>query len=67
MGPWTIRVAGSGVTPVDCTTVEPDVVFPGVSSIDTAPFRLTETAKAFGVRLSYGRHPKRDHSGRPIT
>jgi hypothetical protein len=53
--PWVCvleRKPGSGVAPVDCTTVEQDVVFPGVSSLDTAPFRLTETEKAFGVRLS---------------
>jgi hypothetical protein len=54
----------AGVGPVDCTTVEQDLVFPGVSSLDTAPFRLNETEKAFGVRLRHQQATRSDEEVR---
>src|SRR5687768_12775633 len=54
--PWVCvleKKAGDSLAPVDCTRVEQDFVFPGVSSLDTAPFRLNEAEKAFGVRLRH--------------
>ena len=63
--PWVcvLEPRAPAVVPVDCTTVEP-VVFPEFSSLDTAPFRLNETEKAFGVRLRSGISTRSDTEAR---
>jgi len=47
--PWVCALERGA--PVDCARVEQEIVFPDEPAIDTAPFRLSETERAFGLRL----------------
>jgi len=53
--PWAcvLEKRGGDPVPIDCAPLKQEIVFADGPSIDTAPFRLNEDERAFGVRLRY--------------